>query len=195
MDISQAVAVRFWWNLYKMKFNMSVWLSAKLSFQKICGTEIWWDQGFAKWSFFSRKFKSKGICRMEMRLHPRMVISKCCEERIRASQAACSPMCQISKLLMHKFGFVQKLDMSQILEKVIAASMLWPPGRPCRGPTSWRMFTPPMVRDQFHLLVKTVEAKPCLVEQYFTVGRGKTWNCVIKQICKFQKHKWTYLGL
>ena len=65
MDISQAVAVRFWWNLYKMKFTVSVWLSAKLSFQKICGTEIWWDQAFAKWSFFSRKCKSKGNRRVD----------------------------------------------------------------------------------------------------------------------------------
>ena len=57
MDISQAVAVRFWWNLYKMEFNTSVWLSAKLSFWKICGAENDPRQGFARLSYFSRKRK------------------------------------------------------------------------------------------------------------------------------------------
>ena len=65
MDISQAVAVRFWWKSSKTKFNMSVWLNAKLSFWKICGAEIQADQGFTKLSLFSNKFKSEESRRVE----------------------------------------------------------------------------------------------------------------------------------
>ena len=60
MEISQAPLVGFCWVLSETIFNMSVWLSAKLSFCKICGTENDLDQGFERWSYFSRKFKFEG---------------------------------------------------------------------------------------------------------------------------------------
>ena len=79
----------------------------------------------------------------------------------------------ISEVADAKYCFVEKFEIDQIFEKVTAASMSRSPGRTCRGLTSGRMFTPPIARDQIQWLVKTVEAKPCLVEQYFNVGRGQ----------------------
>ena len=44
---------------------------------------------------------------------------------------------------------------------------------------------PTNVERSHSFLAETVKAKPCLAEQYFIVGRGETWNFVIKEIYKF----------
>ena len=158
---------------------MLVWCRAKLSFWKICGTDNQPPKGFALGHIFGVYHKCGWF--LESR-GENSYIRLCVAQRIKfqiarhESEVDTNSWCST---FSKKWQLVQCWD---YLGDPAGGSH--PDG--CSHHRLWEI--------KFQWLVETVEAKPCLVEQYFTSAGAKR-EISRKEIFEFHIEKWKYLRL